>query len=224
LFPKREKSFDTISGAASYDISMLMTYVAAEKYLAVGRKLGFVLSQSIFKTSAAGQGFRRFRLPDGTALGPLVVEDLTELEPFEGASNRTTVGYFQKGHRASFPVAYNVWRNRERGRGSRIGFETPWEDVVHLKTRQTSQAAEPVNPSDPTSAWLTAAPECVQILRKPSGKSPYSGRVGLKCSVNGVFWLAILGKRPGGGIIVTNVTEKSRVRVTATQAHIEEMK
>jgi hypothetical protein len=115
LFPKREKSFDTISGAASYDISMLMTYVAAEKYLAVGGKLGFVLSQSIFKTSAAGQGFRRFRLPDGTALGPLVVENLTELEPFEGASNRTTVDTFR---RATGPHSPSHTMSGETARGA----------------------------------------------------------------------------------------------------------
>jgi hypothetical protein len=96
LFPKRHKAMHTILGAAKYDISMLMTYVAADRYLKRGGKLGFVLTQSLFKTSGAGQGFRRFSLPDKTPFGPLMVEDMVELKPFEGANNRTAVAVFAK--------------------------------------------------------------------------------------------------------------------------------
>lgn len=56
LSPKRESGMETILGAAKYDISMLMTYVAADKYLLRGGKLGFVLPQNLFKSTAAGQG------------------------------------------------------------------------------------------------------------------------------------------------------------------------
>ena len=94
LFPKREKAFETILGAAKYDISMLMSYVSADRYLRPGGKLGFILSQTLFKSSAAGQGFRRFVLPDGTPFGPLVVEDMVELNPFEGVANRTAAAIF----------------------------------------------------------------------------------------------------------------------------------
>ena len=43
LFPKRERGMDTILGAAKYDISMLMTYVAVDRYLEKGGRLGFVV-------------------------------------------------------------------------------------------------------------------------------------------------------------------------------------
>ncbi len=52
LFPKRESGMDTILGAASYDISMLMTYVAADKYLLTGGKLGGVSRNSAATVSA----------------------------------------------------------------------------------------------------------------------------------------------------------------------------
>lgn len=81
LFP--HGGMDTILGKGKKDLSMLMTYVAVDRYLRHGGRLGFVLSQSLFKTSGAGQGFRRFTLPDGTPFGPLVVEDMVELNPFD---------------------------------------------------------------------------------------------------------------------------------------------
>src|SRR5207244_571306 len=98
-----------------YDISMLMTYVAADRYLRRGGKIGFVLSQTLFKTSGAGQGFRRFILPDATPFGPLIVEDMVDLKPFEGAANRTVVAVFAKGYAVRYPVAYSRWRKIKEG-------------------------------------------------------------------------------------------------------------
>jgi SAM-dependent methyltransferase len=172
LFPRRERALQTILGAAKYDISMLMTYVAADKYLRPRGKLGFVLSQSLFKT-AAGQGFRRFSLPDGTPVGPLAVEDMVELKPFEGASNRTAVGIFVKGFAVRYPVSYQAWRKRQTGRGSAIGFDTPYESVTRDKITFLPWQAEPIDATDPTSAWITARPRCLRVLRKVVGGSPY---------------------------------------------------
>ena len=94
LFP--HGGMDTILGKGKKDISMLMTYVSVDRYLRRGGKLGFVLSQSLFKTSGAGQGFRRFLLPDKTPFGPLI-EKTCSNSPFEGATNRTVVAVFPKG-------------------------------------------------------------------------------------------------------------------------------
>ena len=43
-------------------ISMLMLYVTAECYLGDAGKLGFVITQTLFQTKGAGDGFRRFRI------------------------------------------------------------------------------------------------------------------------------------------------------------------
>jgi len=221
LFPKRERAFQTILGAAKYDISMLMTYVAADKYLRPRGRLGFILSQSLFKTSGAGQGFRGFSLPDGTPIGPLVVEDMVELKPFEGASNRTAVAIFVKGHKVRYPVSYQAWRKRGSGRGSAVGFDTPYDDVTREKITFLPWQAEPIDPHDPTSAWITARPKCLRVLRKIVGGSPYAGRKGLTCSVNGVFWVEVTGTRPGGDLMVANVVDRARRPLPAVQATIE---
>jgi hypothetical protein len=61
LFP--HGGMDTILGKGKKDISMLMTFTVMDGLLKDGGKLGFVITQSLFKTSGAGQGFRRFRIP-----------------------------------------------------------------------------------------------------------------------------------------------------------------
>ncbi len=221
LFPKRESGMDTILGAASYDISMLMTYVAADKYLVTGGKLGFVLPQNLFKTAAAGQGFRRFMLPGNIPIGPLVVEDMVELNPFEGASNRTSVAIFVKNKPVSYPVTYQYWRKKQSGHGSSIGFDTPYEEVASNKITFKDWKAEPVDSGDRTSPWLTARPKSLRVLRKLGGASRYVGRIGVKCSMNGVFWLSVNGKRPGGLLMVSNVTERAKRSVPSIQAAIE---
>ena len=222
LFPHR--GMDTILGKGKKDISMLMTYVAADRYLRRGGKLGFVLSQSLFKTSGAGQGFRGFVLPDKTPFGPLAVDDMVELNPFEGASNRTVVAVFAKGHAVRYPVSYQYWKKRALGRGSSIGFDSAYEEVTKEKVTYRTWSASPVDPSDETSAWVTARRKALEALRKvlvPS-RSRYKAWAGSYTGgANAVFWVEIIGTRPDGLAIVSNLTEGARREVPRVQAAIE---
>lgn len=59
LFP--HKGYDAILGKCKDDISVLMTYVAMDKYLKDRGRLGFIITQTIFKTGAS-EGFRRLQL------------------------------------------------------------------------------------------------------------------------------------------------------------------
>ncbi len=223
LFPTREKAMETILGGAKYDISMLMTYVAVDRYLRRGGKLGFVLSQSLFKTSGAGQGFRRFVLPDKTPFGPLLVEDMVALNPFEGATNRTVVGIFAKGQLPRYPVTYSYFRKRETGRGSAIGFDTPYEEVTKKKIIYRTWQGEPVDKKDPTSPWITARQNALRALHNVLGKSQYSAHAGSNTGgANGIYWVEILGVRPGGLAMIANITEGARRQIPPTQAAVEQ--
>jgi SAM-dependent methyltransferase len=220
LFP--HGGMDTILGKGKKDISMLMTYVSVDRYLRRGGKLGFVFSQSLFKTSGAGQGFRRFKLPDGVSFGPLTVEDMVELAPFEGASNRTAVAVVAKGRAIKYPITYLRWKKRSSGRGSAIGFDTPLEQVTSQKVTFSHWFAEPVDGLDATSAWLTARRGALRALRKILGRAAYSAHAGsFTGGANGVFWVEITGERPGGVSLVANVTEGARRRIPPTQAGVE---
>jgi len=220
LFP--HGGMDTILGKGKKDISMLMTYVAADRYLLRGGKLGFILSQSLFKTSGAGQGFRRFILPDKTPIGPVVVEDMVNLKPFEGAANRTAVGVFAKGRDIKYPVTYQYWKKRETGRGSAIGFDTPYEEVTSEKITFSSWKAEPVNKRDSTSAWITARSKALRAIQKILGSSPYIAHAGsFTGGANAIYWVEIIGTRPGGLSMISNLTKGAKRKVKQTQAAIE---
>ena len=220
LFP--HGGMDTILGKGKKDISMLMTYVSMDKYLMRGGKLGFVLSQSLFKTSGAGQGFRRFVLPDKTTMGPLVVEDMVELKPFEGATNRTSVAVFGKGYPIRYRDSYSYWVKKKEGRGSAIGFDTPYEEVTKELVTFRRWHAEPVDAKDKTSSWIAAKPKALRAIRKILGPSEYHAYEGSNTGgANGVYWVEITGTRPGGLAIISNITEGAKRKVESTKAAIE---
>jgi SAM-dependent methyltransferase len=202
LFP--HGGMDTILGKGKKDISMLMTHIAMRSYLKDGGKLGFVITQSVFKTAGAGQGFRRFILGDGTSIKVLHVDDMTELQPFEGASNRTSLVVIQKDRETTYPVSYTYWKKVAKGR---IGFDSQLQEVL-AKVQRKNFVAMPVNEKDKTSAWLTGKPKALKAIRKILGKSDYEAHAGAYTGgANGVYWLEIWEKTPDGLVMVTNLTE-----------------
>jgi hypothetical protein len=201
---------------------MLMAYVAADRYLKAHARLGFVLPQTLFKGGAASEGFRRFLLPDGMPFAPFVVEDMGDLQPFEGAANKTMVTVFTKGTPVRYPVSYQHWRKRAKGRGSAIGFDTPYEDVTSDKITFKVQFAEPVDPTDPTSNWITGNRRVLKALRGLLGASEYVSREGTNSGgANAVFWLEVTGERPGGFLMVSNINEGAKKKQPKTTTAIE---
>ncbi|MCH7728859.1 MAG: N-6 DNA methylase, partial [Planctomycetes bacterium] len=99
LFP--HGGMATILGQGKKDLSMLMSYAVTDHFIKSGGKLGFVVTQSVFKTSGASQGFRRFRFGnrDDQVVRVNSVDDLTDFQAFEGASNRTAVFVWTKGEK-----------------------------------------------------------------------------------------------------------------------------
>ncbi|TDA67696.1 MAG: SAM-dependent DNA methyltransferase [Clostridia bacterium] len=217
LFP--HKGFEAILGKSKDDISILMTYVALDRYLKPRGKLGFVITQSVFKTSGAGQGFRRFMLPGGVPVRVQFVDDLSELQPFEGASNRTSIVILEKGLPHRYPVQYNYWRKAGRGDGIRPDLKL--EEVL-ARVRVSRFVAEPVDTNDPTAAWLTGREKAVRAVKKILGPSDYEAHAGAYSGgANGVYWVEIVGQRPDGLVVVSNITEGTRREVEEVTAAVE---
>lgn len=100
-------------GSAKDDISVLMTYVSIDKYLKDKGNLCFVITQTLFKTVGGGEGFRRFKLgKNGKSFKITQVDDMVELQPFEGATNKTSVFVCEKGKKTVFPVTYCIWKKQ----------------------------------------------------------------------------------------------------------------
>jgi len=204
-------------GGGKKDLSMLFTYVAADKYLKPKGKLGFVITQTVFKTKGAGDGFRRFRIGDKEPVNVLAVDDMVELQPFEGASNWTAVFVIQKGVPIKYPVSYLVWHIKK---GQHVRLEDSLEDVI-AATERDSLKAQPVDAKSPTSPWMTARSHVAGSLKKVLGKSSYQARAGACTWADGIYWLQILEKRPDGLLVVENMPESGKRVIPKVQAIIE---
>jgi len=218
LFP--HSGMDTILGKGKKDISMLMTYVAMDKYLKNGGKLGFLITQSVFKSVGAGQGFRRFLLGNGEYVQVQHVDDMVELQPFEGASNRTSVVILQKGRQTKYPMpSYLYWKKMVRGKS--IVVDSSLDDVLQM-TERKQFTAEPVDEDDPTSSWLTGKPKAIKAVKKLLGQSDYVAHEGVNSGgANGIYWVDIIDKRPDGLVVVSNITEGTKKKVESIQMAIE---
>lgn len=217
LFP--HGGIDTILGKGKKDISMLMTYVTIDKYLKRRGKLGFLITQSVFKTSGAGQGFRRFQLSNDEPIKVLCVDDMVELKPFEGVGNRTAIVILQKGRKTKYPIRYNYWIKKVKGVSIKDNLRV--EEVTQIATYKKF-FAEPVDENELTSPWITGRPKAIEAIKNILGESYYVAHAGVYSGgANGVYWVEIVGKRPDGFIIISNITEGVKREVESIQYAIE---
>lgn len=201
-------------GAVKVDLSALMTYTVMDTLLKPNGRLSFVITQSLFKTAGAGAGFRRFLLPANDKqtrpIRVLHVDDMVALQPFEGASNRTAVMVLKKGEPTAYPVPYTLWRKKK---GVRFTYDSSLAQVLSATVRLRF-AAEPVDPNDPTSPWLTAHPHALTAIYKVLGQSDYKAHEGVNTGgANGVYWVEIIDRRPDGLVLVRNLTQGAKVQV-----------
>jgi len=205
-------------GKQKRDISTLMTYVSLDNYLKRNGRLGFLITQSVFKTNASS-GFRQFRLPNNLPLRVFHVDDMVELNPFEGASNRTSVVIIQKGKTTKYPVpSYLYWRKTVKRKS--IPLEATLDEVIGM-TERKQFVAEPVNENDLTSPWITGRPKALKGVKKILGKSEYKAYAGVCGWANSIFWVDVITKRPDGLVIISNITEKAKRKMESIQCAIE---
>jgi hypothetical protein len=202
------------------DISVLFAYVACDRYLSKDGCLGFVMPQSLFKSSLNGQGFRRFRIGAGGAdLKVVQVDDLVDVRPFEGVANRTSVLFLQKGAPTQYPVPYRRWQVAAHRRS--IPEEWAWAEVSgHVAIRE--HHAIPTDLENPASYWMDGPAEALRMLPRLTGACPYRARTGMFTGgANGVFYVELLERLPDGNLRVRNMTERAKRAVPSTEAVIE---
>ncbi len=215
------KGMDTILGKGKKDISTLMTYVASDSYLKDGGKFGFVITQSVFKTGGAGEGFRKFETRQGVPLGVYFVDDFSEMQLFEGATNRTAVFVLRKGERTKYPVQYTYWRKKEGGRKGKFDYDSTLEEVTS-KTERLQFVAEPVKENEKTSAWITGRPIAIKAIRNLLGKSEYEAHAGVYTGgANAVYWFEILHDNGDGTVAARNLTDGAKRKVEGVNVTLE---
>jgi hypothetical protein len=204
-------------GSAKDDLSVLMLYVAADRYLKDKGKLGFVITQSIFKTEGGGEGFRRLQLGDGEHLKAIQVDDFSEVQCFEGATNRTAVFILQKGSPTTYPVQYNYWRKTERGN---IPTEADHDEAME-RLRYMQWVARPIHPAKKNSPWITGRRRALHHIENVVGQSGYEGRAGACTWLNGVYWVDVVTTRKDGLVLVNNLHDGGKIHVKNVNMAIE---
>ena len=215
---------------------MLMLHAVADKYLKTAGRLGMVITQSVFQTIGAGDGFRRFQLgPDGDPLGVLRVDDMTRLRPFDAATRTSTI-VLEKGTATRYPVRYVKWsENRDDSVRNRKG----WALQCPVDLEQCE--ARPVDSSKPTSPWLIVENNSRRLTafgERPSDPREFRGLLAPGyCSkncqpfyaahlgansggANGVYWLEVLEQR-GDGLLVRNLATVGKHQLETVEAVIE---
>jgi hypothetical protein len=219
-------------GGGKKDLSMLFVYSCVDNYLISlpvdgegrggGGKLGFVITQTVFKTKGAGDGFRQLEFSKGenkkVVLKPIRVDDMSDLHPFEGATNRTAVFVCESVKNPfSYPVPYILWQKTKKGQ---IDQDATLEEV-QTETRQSEFGAIPVDKDNPTSPWLTTPKKALDGSQKVIGKSDYNAYAGACTWLNGVYWIRILKRLPNGELLIENLHDVGKIKIEHVQATIE---
>ena len=200
------------------DISSLITYRVIDKYLKLGGTLGFVLKESLFKSSKQAEGFRKFQIKGKSIpIRVLKVYDLTRVKPFPGILNRTVIAYLKKGIQNTYPVPYYVWSPQKM---ATIKPSLSLSEV--LKTIAINeQRAKPADSGNVLSGWITLDQNQESDAAKVLGKSEYRARTGVFTGgANSVFWLKIL-QGSDGLIQIVNDTERAIKKVDEVKCDIE---
>ncbi len=195
------------------DFSMLFVYASADYYLKDRARLGFLITQEVFKSKGAGEGFRRFQLGEDKYLKVLKAHDLVSIQPFEGATNKTAAIVLKIGEKTMYPVPYIVWYKR-KGVGKIPTDKILGEVIDRLSKKRFT--ARPIGSE--VGAWQTQKTDFSSV----EGKNYYKAHAGAYISPYGVFWLKVRQLLSDGNLLVENFTEKVKTKIPKTIAVIEQ--
>ena len=185
-------------GGNELDISGMITYTTADKWLRSGGTLAFVITQTHFQ-SPSSQGFRRFRINSTYRLAPLSVADMKALRPFPEAANKTSVVVFRKTTRPpKYPVPYRMW-TASKGNTRAIPTSLPIAAVMNRVDVQDYEA-HPVGTDG--SPWAIVPPGRFAAFSSIRGRSTWvRGRKGITTDLNGVYFVSVEASNKATGLV-----------------------
>jgi hypothetical protein len=203
-------------GSGEKDFSMLFVYASADYYLEKRAKLGFLITQEVFKSKGAGEGFRRFQLGDKDYLKVLKAHDLASIQPFEGAVNKTAMIVLKKGEQTKYPLPYFVWEKKKGTTKVETG-KTLTEVLPMLLKKEL--IAQPVENN--TGSWITI-PERQKKILCIHGRSSYRAYRGASTEPYSVFWLEVKQILPNGYILVHNLADRGKKKLRKVEESLEQ--
>lgn len=199
-------------GQAGKDISALFVYVGVDFFLREHGRLGYVVTQSLFQSTASNE-FRAFRVPNGPSFAVRRVDDMVEIAPFKTATNRTACLFLERDERTIYPVKYYKWR-KERSFDRE---DSTLEEVLGACAVEDLDA-RPV--SEPTSFWVvTRGGDLADDTQRPS--MFFEVRRGVETNLEGAYRVIITGHLPEGCALVRNVRRRIKRHVPEVTAKVE---
>lgn len=185
-------SSDKFVGGVESDISTMVLYSTADKWLRTGGTLAMLITRTVFKTESS-EGFRKFQIPKtSTNFTVSKVEDYTALKPFENATNKPSLIVLKKGGaKTKFPITWTVWRSATKNTPK------PYDSLssVIKTTERTNLVAHPVGGEG--SPWLTVPRQelkaCLTLTRKNIIDEKYKARKGICTDLNGLYYGHMIG-------------------------------
>lgn len=216
IMASRQSSFTRL-GQAKKDLCMAFFYVGLDRYCKDTGRLGFVIAQTLFQTTA-GDEFRRFRLPDNRPIRVAKVEDWVEVEPFRPkAGNKTAVVIADIGEETEYPVPYIVWRPEEEFDRESADMQT----VIDVCSRQP-QWAHPSDPKNRTSFWAISAsrdsdkPIAARLMQLPKA------RAGVNTSLESAYKVEVLRTPRPNHALIRNVIKGAKKPVPVFEELVED--
>lgn len=204
-------------GKSKHEMAALFLYACADYYLDDGSRLGFVITQSLFKNKGAA-GFRVFKCRQ-RYLAPIAVTDMVECGVFEGAVNRTaTITVEKRSEGFSYPVAYKGW----------FPLDDPdiQEDLtlgeVRKRIAEVDMQAFPSDEDWPDSPWLTCPTAVSLAMRQVLGKAFFRAFEGVNSGgLVGAFWVKKVRELDARHWLVENLADAGKIKVPKVNHRLE---
>jgi hypothetical protein len=200
-------------GSAGKDLSALFVYVALDRYAKDRGRLGFVITQTLFQ-STAGDEFRRWTLPGGVPIRIVQVDDWVNVRPFTSAANKTATFVAVRGEETTYPVRYRMWDAAGR-------FDRDSAPLAEVRRQTTARDlwAHPSNPLRRGSLWTIA--ESGEASGGRVTASHYRVRRGVETGLESAYRVRPVTGVENGRLLVENIRDRARRPLGALTAEVE---
>jgi hypothetical protein len=217
-------------GGGKKDIAALFTYAVMDHFVKPGGTLALVVHVSLFKTTGAGEGYRRFQLGQEERFAVEAAHDFKSFQPFQTHASvkiktRTLTFRAVKGKSTTYPVSYTVWTKTARGF---LPGSLTWEEAQRSLTSETVVAVplRGTSKEGRLSPWLTVPEKTFERCRRviaPTGYEPhYQGRAGVYTGgLNGAYFVEVLKRYPNRTALIRNLHDVGKIECPKVQATIE---
>lgn len=225
------KGLESRHGGGKKDIAALFTYAVLDHFLKKDGILALIVHVSLFKTSGAGEGFRRLQLGSKEHIGIEVAHDFASFQPFQthaGMQIKTRTLTFRavKGKPTKYPIPYHYWTKTVRGI---VPGQLAWEEA-QKRLKSEALVARPLrglSKQHRQSPWLTIAPKdynrCKKVIASPTYESLYAGHAGVFTGgLNGVYFVEVLERFPNGTVLIRNLHDVGKIICPKVKATVEE--